>query len=148
MAVFSGTFYAIFCDMNLVENRTHRRLDAAINAGVSAVSGFLGRFCWKPQFQCVVSNVSIQGMKLLATQPIQEGADVKLWVTLPEAEKSGTIRLLGRVCWAMPHSVPGQFVAGIRLGDRPTRSVAIWAESIRERICAQFRNDSRQESIC
>jgi hypothetical protein len=134
-------------DMILVENRTHRRLDIAIHAGVSAVSGFLGRFCWKPKFQCVTSNVSIQGMKLLVTQPIEKGASVKLWVTLPEAKKSGTIRLLGRVCWVTPHSVPGQFVAGIRLGDRPARAVAIWAESIRERICAKFQNDRLLESI-
>lgn len=86
-------------------------------------------------------------MKIVSGQPLSEGASLKLWVTLPRQGKSAAIRLRGQVCWAMPDSVPGQFVAGIQVGDAPARSVAIWADSIRERICEQYRNDSRQESI-
>ena len=131
-----------------IENRTHRRLDATFVAGVSVVSGIRGWFMKNPQFECLTRDVSIRGMKIVSSRPLSDGAAVNLWITLPEEGKSEAIRLRGRVCWTMPNSVTGQFVAGIQVGDRPARSVAIWAGSIRERICEQFRHDSRQESIC
>jgi len=130
-----------------IENRTHRRLNATFFVGVSVVSGIRGWFKQNPLFECLTRDVSIRGMKIVSGQPLSAGAAVNLWITLPEESKGEAIRLRGRVCWATPQTDTGKYVAGIQVGDGPARSVAIWAEAIRERICVQFRNDSRQESM-
>lgn len=122
-----------------IENRTQRRLETELSAGVVIISRMLDFLVMKPQFQCVTQDVSISGMKLVADRPFREGAAVRLHVVLLENEKNKALKLRGRVCWANQSS-EGKFFAGIRLDPRPQRAVAVWAETIRQRVRAHFRN--------
>ena len=122
-----------------VENRTHRRLEIQMAAGIAVVSGFFGRFIRRPMIQCLIRDVSVQGLKLFVDRPIPEGVALKLWVTLPEDTKNEPLHLRGRVCWAAAQSGGGGYLAGIRLEAKPGRGVSVWQETIRERIRAQFR---------
>jgi hypothetical protein len=123
-----------------IENRTHRRIEMEIPAGVAVVSSFLGHFIRRPQFRCVTKDVSVRGMKLVSDHPIPEGATVKLWVTGPDAGKTATWSLRGRVCWAITQSKGARFLAGIRLDDQPAAAMAVWTEAIREQIREHFRS--------
>jgi PilZ domain len=122
-----------------IENRTQRRLETELSAGVIIISRMLDYLVLKPQFQCITQDVSIGGMKLLADRPLREGTTVRLHVVLSENEKDKALKLRGRVCWANQGS-EGKFFAGIRLDHRPQRAVAVWAETIRQRVRAHFRN--------
>jgi len=123
-----------------VENRTHRRLEMKLSAGVAIVSSILGFLAWKPEFQCRTQDASAQGMKLFSNRPIPEGSDVKLWVSVPNDTRKKALKLRGRVCWAASHDVRGAFLAGVCLASQPARSVTAWKKLIYERVRKDYRD--------
>lgn len=106
------------------------------------MSSVLDHLILKPQFQCRTRDVSVQGMKVVLDRPLPEGADVKLWITLPDAGES-ELKLRGRVCWAKTPSVTGEWLAGIRLDHSSTQPDGIWAKTIRSRIREHYHQAIR-----
>ncbi|MEI8140012.1 MAG: PilZ domain-containing protein [bacterium] len=123
-----------------VENRTHRRMVMEIPVGVVVVSKFRDLFIRKPRMQCMIEDVSIQGMKLATDQPIPEGAVVNLWVNLPVNGLSQAMKLRGRVCWTSTKSIASKFSAGVCLDVHFGRSVEVWIQAVRARINDHFRS--------
>jgi hypothetical protein len=117
-------------------------MEMEIPVGIVVVSKFRDLFIRKPRMQCMIKDVSIQGMKLSTDQPIPEGAVVNLWVTVPANGLSRAVKLRGRVCWTSAKSVASKFSAGICLDIHFGRSVAVWIEAMHARI-----NDHFQSSI-
>ena len=111
-----------------------------MGAGVSLVSGFLGDFIRKPQYECFTRDVSVQGMKVVSGRPLPKGADVRLWVTLPDDGIGSALQLRGRVCWAKAPGVTGEWHAGIRLDNHSGHPDGVWANTIRGKIRAHYYN--------
>lgn len=123
------------------ENRVHRRIELRMGAGVSVVSGFLGDLIRKPQFECFTRDVSVQGMKVVSGRPLPEGADVRLWITLPGEGVGSAVQLRGKVCWAKaPSGVTREWHAGIRLDNQSGHPDGVWANTIRGKIRAHYYN--------
>lgn len=123
----------------LVEQRAHRRLVMEMPVGVSFVSNLFNIFARKPRFWCTTRDVSVSGMQILADCVVPHGAMVRLWVKCPIGGTVETLQLRGRVRWSKHVSATGPCLAGISLNDQPEHFMAIWMETIRDRIRQYFR---------
>ena len=126
-----------------IARRRQGRLELKMVVGVAVVSRLLGRLVGKPQFQCVIQDVSFGGVGLVSDRPIPTGKGVKLWVSLANDEGK-PLELNGRVCWSSARGT-NRFLAGISLDEHPRSSMAAWAGRVRERIREHF-NPVQQSS--
>ena len=128
-----------------VARRRMPRLEMRLDAGVAVVGRTLGRSAGKPKLECVIRDISEEGMGLVSDSRIPERKVVKLRVALPE-HGGKTMGLNGRVRWAYMDPGTGRFFAGIQLDALPRHSKAVWARAIRERIREHFSNPVNQLS--
>lgn len=122
-----------------LEKRSHRRLPLAVGGCFSFDSGIAGWFIRQPKYDCVTSDVSMTGMKLVASSPIPEGSKLKLWVTSPQAGSDMLLKLCGRVCWTTVTNGTGEVSAGVSLDSQGGSGMSVWAEAIRQRLEECYR---------
>ncbi|MBA2544488.1 MAG: PilZ domain-containing protein [Deltaproteobacteria bacterium] len=75
------------------------------------------------KLDATVSNLSVDGVRLMITQPVTEGQVLQLTIS-PEGEPAVTIK--GSVVWAQPRE--GKTVAGVafdKLGDQPRAALLL-----------------------
>ncbi len=131
-------------DVQMVEQRTHRRILMEASAGVSLVwrrFSFLSR---RPQFRCTTRNVSIRGVQIQTDRLIPPGSILKLWVHSPRTESSELLKLRGEVRWSTPHSSTGLFLSGVLLHGAGG-NVALWVESVRSLIRQHFKPSGAEQ---
>jgi hypothetical protein len=116
------------------EQRGNRRLFKELKVGVAVLSRYPVFFFWRPQFHAKTRNVSATGLELLADRPLPAGTTLKLWLQVPIGGELQVLKLRGTVVATSPAEATGAFLCHIRLHDRPSEFMQIWANTIFEML--------------
>ena len=125
----------------LHDMRKGRRLHMEAPIGVAIASGRWSLFIRHPQFQGTVQDASIDGFHIRVEREIPAGATVFLWIQVQVGTRCRTLRLSGDIVRCEPHRVPGSFLVGVELRDRPAGAVKTWQAVMFDEIRQHASNE-------
>jgi hypothetical protein len=112
------------------ENRHSRRIMHELPVGIAVVSAPFGFHVHSPQFHGTLRDVAMTGVQISAKEPINQGATVKLWITVVHHVTTHELKLHGYVAWSRPDDTGVWSVAGVHLHEHPKKHMGLWEDMV------------------